>query len=140
MIAPQRVFAEPPRRRLEPVRTATKRRTRRARRRLHAPVRVVALVTVLLLLPLLGYTALTARLTSLNYALAHAEDDRTKLLAETQRLDDRIVRLRSPERLAALATALHLHDPHVYALVRVPEPQAAPKPSGIALFAWLSGR
>ena len=47
---------------------------------------------------------------------------------------DKIARLQSPERLAALAGKLRLHDPHVYAVVRVPEPKAQPKPTGLAFF------
>ena len=76
---------------------------RRTRRRMHRPVFAVVTLAVAILLPLLAYVTLTANLTSLNYALARAEHKRTALLEETQRLDDRIARLQSPDRLAALA-------------------------------------
>jgi hypothetical protein len=135
VIAAQRVAPEP--RRVEHVRHATKRRTRRARRRMHRPVHAVVTLAIALLLPLLGYVALTSSLTSQTFALTRAEHERTALVDETQRLEDRIARLQSPERLAALATVLRLHDPHVYAVVRVPEPKAQPRPTGLAFFGTL---
>jgi len=135
MIAPERFAPEP--RRIERVRHATKRRTVRTRRRLHRPVHAVVTLVMLLLLPLLGWVALTSSLTSKTFALIHAEQERTALVDETQRLEDRVARLQSPERLAALAAALHLHDPHVYAVVRIPEPKAQPRPTGLAFFGTL---
>jgi hypothetical protein len=48
------------------------------------------------------------------------------------RLDDRIAHLQSRERLADLAARLHMHDPHVYAVVDVPGPVVAPPSNGIA--------
>jgi len=149
MIAPQRVApryeqpqpAGPELRRIDRVRHATKRRTRRTRRRLHRPVFAVVTLALAVLVPLLAYVALTASLTSLNYSLARAERERTALVDETQRLDERLARLQSPDRLAALAAKLKLHDPHVYAVVRVPDPkQPQPKPTGLALLgAWFGG-
>ena len=149
MIAPQRVapYDERPQRtgpelrRIDRVRHATKRRTRRTRRRLQRPLFAVVALALAVLVPLLAYVALTARVTSLNYALARAEHERTALIDETQRLDDRLARLESPDRLAALAAKLKLHDPHVYAVVRVPDPkQPQPKPTGLALLgSWFSG-
>jgi len=147
VIAPQRVapqYAPPQRtphelRRLDLVRNATKRRTRRTRRRLHRPVFAVVTLACVLLGAMLLYVGLQAHLTSLNFALSRVEHERAALLDDTQRLDDRIARLQSPERLAALATKLKLHDPHVYAVVRIPEPKAQPRPTGLAFFgAWVS--
>jgi cell division protein FtsB len=138
VIAPQRIVQEPPRR-VERSRIATKRRARHARRRSHAPVAAVLAVVVAVLLPLMGYVALCANVTSLSFALARTEHERNTLVDETQRLDDRIARLESPDRLAALAATLHLHDPHVYAVVRLPAPKVQPSPSGLAFFGWISG-
>jgi cell division protein FtsB len=149
VIAPQRVAPQPtpPQRtppeprRLERVRHATKRRTRRSRRRLHRPVFAVVTLACIVLGAMLLYVGLQARVTSLNFALSRAERERTAVLDDTQRLEDRIARLQSPERLAALAVKLKLHDPHVYAVVRIPEPKAQPRPTGSALAffgAWLS--
>ena len=137
MIAAQRAVAEP---RIERVRTATRQRTRRTRRRLHAPLHAVVTLAIVLLLPLLGYVTLTANLTSLNYSLARAERDRNTLLGDVQRRDEQIARLQSPDRLAAVAGALRMHDPHVYAVVRVFDPKPQPKPAGIAVFAWFNAR
>jgi hypothetical protein len=138
VIAPQRIVAEPPRR-VERIRTATQRRTRRARRRFHAPALAVIGLAVAVLLPLLAYVTLCAEVTSLSFALARTEHDRSALADQSQRLDDQIARLESPDRLSALAAKLHLHDPHVYAVVRIPEPKVQPSPSGLAFFGWISG-
>jgi hypothetical protein len=136
--APERVVPEL--RRIDRVRHATSHRRRRTRRRMHRPVLAILTVVIAVLVPLLAYVTLTANLTSLNFALARAERERTALVDESQRLDDRIARLQSPERLAALAVKLKLHDPHVYAVVRVPEPKAQPRPTGLAFFGtWFSG-
>ncbi|MEA2690324.1 MAG: hypothetical protein QOD51_2931 [Candidatus Eremiobacteraeota bacterium] len=147
MIAPERIAPEsrpahaaPELRRLDRARHATKRRTRRTRRRMHRPVFAVVTLAFAVLVPLLAYVTLTANITSLNFALARSAHERTALLEDSQRLDDRIARLQSPERLAALATKLKLHDPHVYAVVRIPEPKAQPRPTGLAFFGtWFPG-
>jgi hypothetical protein len=136
VIAPQRILAEPPRR-AERVREATRRRTRRTRSRLQAPVVTVVAAIVAVLVPMLLYVALTSKLTSYSYALTREENERAALLEETQRLDDRIARLRSPDRLAAIAASLKMHDPHIYAVVRVPEPKAQPRAGGFAFLGWL---
>ncbi len=136
MIAPQRVAAPP--RHVERAARATKRRKRRSRVRVHRPVFAVLALVVALLVPLLAYVKLTSDLTSMNYALASARNDRTQLLDQTQRLDDTIARLSSNERLAQLATQLKMHDPHVYAVVTLPAPNAQPKPTGIAFFGWIT--
>jgi hypothetical protein len=138
MIAAQRAVPEP--RRIVYVRDATIQRQRRTRRRMRAPVLAVLTLTLAALVPLLAYVTLTANLTSLNYALARTDRERVALLEETQRQDERIARLQSPDRLAALAGKLKLHDPHVYAVVRVPEAKPQPRPTGFALFAWFSSK
>jgi cell division protein FtsB len=134
---PRRARPERPR----SARHAARRRKHRTRRAMHRPAIAMILLAFALLVPLLIYVTLTANLTSLNFALSHAEQDRTALSTETQRLDDKIAGLQSPERLAALAARLKLHDPHVYAVVRLPDPkQPQPRPTGIALLgAWFSG-
>ncbi len=139
MIAAQRAPLPEPRR-VVYVRAATIQRVRRTRRRMRAPVLAVITLTLAALIPLLGYVTLTANLTSLNYALARTDRERIALLEDTQRLDERIARLQSPDRLAALAAKLKLHDPHVYAVVPVPEPVVQAHPTGFALFAWFNQR
>ena len=138
MIAAQRAVPEP--RRIVYVRDATIQRQRRTRRRMRAPVLAMLTLTLAALVPLLAYVTLTANLTSLNYALARTDTERMALLEDSQRLDERIARLQSPDRLAALAGKLKLHDPHVYAVVRVPDAKPQPRPTGFALFAWFSSK
>jgi len=133
MIAPQALPVQRPRERLR-ARSATKRRTARARlRNTFAFGRVLGIV-VLASLPVLVYVMLTARLTATSYALAHANQTKAALLAQSQRLDDTIARLESPERLAAVAAQLHMHDPHLYAVVAVPAARVPAPPRGIAFF------
>jgi cell division protein FtsL len=138
---PRPRHARPELRRADRARHAARRRTRRTRRAMHRPAIAMILLAFAVLVPLLIYVTLTANLTSLNFALSRAEHERTALSTETQRLDDKIAGLQSPERLAALAASLKLHDPHVYAVVRLPDPkQPQPRPTGIALLgAWFTG-
>ncbi len=138
---PQPRRARPERPRSDRARHAARRRKHRTRRAMHRPAIAMILLAFAVLIPLLIYVTLTANLTSLNFALSRAEHERTALSTETQRLDDKIAGLQSPERLAALAASLKLHDPHVYAVVRLPDPkQPQPRPTGIALLgAWFSG-
>ncbi len=70
---------------------------------------------------LMGYVILMASLTGINYAVARAAHQRAILADQTLRLDDRLVHLRSHERLAALAAHLGMHDPQMYAIVRLPD-------------------
>lgn len=131
MIAPQRLDPAP----RERLRVAP-RRKRRARRAVHPPLALALGLAVLLSVPLLGYVMLTANVTAQSFALARAERERDGLVEQTQRLDDRIARLKSPERLANLAAALKLHDPHVYAVVALPKPRPTAAPSGFAFLGW----
>jgi hypothetical protein len=146
VIAPQRFESAPgvretapPPRQVERVRSATRRRSRRNRRALHAPVRGVIALTLAIFLPLIGYVWLTANVTSMSYALARTERERIALVEETQRADDRIARLTSPDRLEAIAGVLKMHDPSVYAVVMVPVAKPPPHPAGIAFFATWFG-
>ena len=143
MIALQAIPPEPHPRHVERGRSATRRRFRRAHQRNYAAFLRVGLVAALFVLPLMLYVMLTANLTSLNYKLARVEAQKLGLQAETMRQDDRIAKLESRERLAALAAKLNMHDPRVYAVVSLPQPQRAPAPThGIALLGamnqWLS--
>jgi hypothetical protein len=140
VIALQRIEPEPqalPRRRAhdaERSRAATRRRVARAQRRGYLAFLRVAAAVAVFVLPLMLYVTLTANLTSLSYALTRAEAQKTELLAQTMRQDDRIAKLESRERLAALAARLHMHDPRMYAVVTLPVEPTAPAPGrGIAL-------
>jgi len=133
MIAPQALPAHAPRERIRAA-GATKRRTARARRRNTVAFGRTLAIVALAAVPVLVYVMLTARLTATSYALAQANQTKAALLEESQRLDDRIARLASPERLAAVAAQLHMHDPHLYAVVEVPDARVPAPPRGLAFF------
>ena len=130
----------PPPRHAERIRTATRRRVRRSRRRIHRPVFAVIMLASVVLVALLAYVTCTSNITSLNYAVSRAQHERTAMVEESQRLDNQIARLKSPERLAQLAAQLKMNDPHVYAVVPFPEPKLQPQSHGIAFFGWIAQR
>jgi hypothetical protein len=133
MIAPQALPAPGPRERTRAA-SATKRRTSRARRRNTVAFGRTLAIVALAAVPVLAYVMLTARLTATSYALAQANQTRAVLLEASQRLDDRIARLESPEHLAAIAAQLHMHDPHQYAVVALPDVRVPAPARGIAFF------
>jgi hypothetical protein len=125
---PQPKQPQPPRR----AREAARRRSRRTR--LHGytkPARIAAAVAIVLV-PVMIYVLLMGNLTALNYSLAQATEQKSALVEESMRLDDRIAQLESRDRLAAVAARLHMGDPRVYAVVDVPAPVVAPPSNGIA--------
>jgi len=74
----------------------------------------------------MGYLTLLVNVSHLYYEFAQANSKRLELQDMTMRLDDKIARLRSRERLALVAGRLGMHDPVAYAVVRLPrEPIAA---------------
>src|SRR5579884_1483289 len=108
--------------RVRTARQATQRRvSRKARARYSSLLQFCGILAVTLFGVML-YVTLTARLTSLNYAVAKAQLERTKLQAETARLDDRLAQLRSDDRLAHVAASLHMQDPQQFAIVQLPAP------------------
>src|ERR1022692_3095147 len=113
-------------------RDAARRRSRRTRLQGYTMLARIATVFAVVLVPVMIYVLLMGNLTALNYSLAHATQQKSALVEETMRLDDRIAQLQSRERLADLAVRLHMHDPHVYAVVDVPGPVVAPPSNGIA--------
>lgn len=133
MIAPKAM----PQPRLQPrvqvrARDAARRRSRRTRLQGYTMLARIATVFAVLLVPVMIYVLLMGNLTALNFSLGHATQQKSALVEETMRLDDRIAQLQSRERLADLAVRLHMHDPHVYAVVDVPGPVVAPPSNGIA--------
>ena len=121
-------------------RDAARRRGRRTKMQGYSKLGRIAVLFAVALAPVMVYVLLMGNLTALNYSLAHATQKKVELQEETMRLDDRIARLQSRERLAELATKLHMHDPHVYAVVDVPRPVAAPPSNGIAFLGALFHR
>jgi cytochrome c-type biogenesis protein CcmH/NrfG len=141
VIAPKEI-AQP---RLQPrvqvrARDAARRRSRRTRLAGYAMLARIAVAFAIVLVPVMIYVLLMGNLTALNYSLAHATQQKTALVEETMRLDDRIAQLQSRERLATVAARLHMHDPHVYAVVDVPRPVVAPPSNGIAFLGALFHR
>jgi len=119
-------------------RGATQRRiTRKDRARYIGLFRFCALLAVALSLVMI-YVMLTAQLTSLNYAVGRAQRERSALLAETARLDDRLAVLRSDDRLAMVAGRLQMQDPDQFAIVTLPVPVQQRDRSHLAFLAGLA--
>ena len=139
MIAPREI-PKPPPRKAQLARDASRRRVRRTRLQGYAMLgRIVGVLTIVFAL-MLSYVMLMANLTGLNYALGRASATRLGLLDETTRLDDQIAHLRSRERLADVASKLHMRDPQTFAVVELPRTAASPPPTGIAFLGALFHR
>jgi len=86
------------------------------------------------------YVTLTAKLTSLSYAVARAERERAQLQAQSARLDGQLAALEADDRLAAVAARLHMSDPGQFAVVTLPHPvMRRDEPPRLALLAGLAG-
>ena len=83
------------------------------------------------------YVMLTSNLTSLNYALANAEGQRTVLQQDVQRLDDQIAHLESRERLSQVAAQLGMRDPARFEIVTLAPPVHDEEAGGLAFLGWL---
>lgn len=94
------------------------------------------------LVGVMTYVMLIANLTGLNYAVARSERQRASLQAETARLDDRLAALRSDDRLAKMAAALHMREPQQFALVTLPpaEPQGRSRIFLSSLAGWFGAK
>jgi cell division protein FtsL len=125
--------------RVRTARQATQQRvSRKARARYSSLLQFCAALAVVLFGVML-YVTLTARLTSLNYAVAKAQRERATLQAETSRLDDQLASLKSDDRLAHVAATLHMQDPAQFAMVSLPAPKRVEPPSRLAFFTGLAG-
>jgi len=98
--------------------------------------RVLSIVA-LVLAPVMVYVMLTSNLTSLNYALANAESQRTVLQQDVQRLDDQVAHLESRERLAQVAAQLGMRDPTRFEIVTLAPPAHDEETGGLAFLGWL---
>ena len=112
------------------------RKVRNQRARYTSLTRVGAVLAVALVL-LMGYVMLTSNMTSLTYAVAKAHHDREVLSEETARLDDRLIAMRSEERLAKVAAKLNMHEPAQFAVVKFQTPALARH--AFPVFASLAG-
>ena len=131
--------------RLRNVRTAKHathlRKTHASRARYTSLVRFSGVLGVVLV-GVMTYVMLIANLTSLNYAVARADRQRSSLQAETARLDDRLAALRSDDRLSRMAAALHMREPQQFALVTLPPaaPQGQSKLFLSSLASWFGAK
>ena len=109
-------------------------RTRQLRnagfKRLFSTVFVVTLAVVV-------YLGLMANVTRMNYGLAKAAREKAQLVDATSRLDDRIARLESRERLGAVAGRLGMRESQSFIAVNVPPEHRAEAPHGLAFLTWL---
>ncbi len=97
--------------------------------------RIFATVAALTLAVVI-YLGLMANVTRMNYDLAKRLALRAGLIDETSRLDDRIARLSSRERLGLLAAKLGMGEPQTFAAIALPL-QPAATGHGLAFLDWL---
>ena len=141
MIAAQRVpLQQKPR--VNNVRTAkqaTQRRRAHTVRSRYAAIWRFSVLLVAGLAVVMLYVMGTARVTSLNYAVARAERERAQLQSDTLRLDDQLAQLRSEQRLAAVAAKLQMREPQEFALVKLPVRHAKADGSHVAFLSTITG-
>jgi cell division protein FtsL len=101
---------------------ATQRRVSHKARARYSMLFTFCVVLVAALSLAMLYVTLTSKLTSLSYAYARAERQRATLQAQAARLDDELAALHADDRLARLATRLHMVDPQQFALIDLPRP------------------
>lgn len=119
MIQPRQLETQPRIRNPRRAKSATKTRiVHNSRARYTSIVRVCAVLGVVLA-SLMGYVMLTSNMTSLTYAVAKAHHDREALQEQTARLDDQLAALRSDERLAKVASKLHMHEAQQFAVIKL---------------------
>ena len=125
--------------RVRTARQATQQRVSRKHRAKYSTLLQFCAVLAVTLVGVMAYVTLTARLTSLNYAVAKAQHERATLQAQTARLDDQLAALKSDDRLARIAAELHMQDPAQFAMVQLPAPVRMAQPSRLAFFTGLAG-
>ncbi len=119
-------------------RSAVRRRRARTRRNRYAGLaRIFAIIGTLVFL-VVGYLALTANVTRLNYELNKLAEQRAQLLDRTAVLDDAIASEESDERLWADARRLRMTEPQTFVSIALPHDPPRP-PAGIAFLGWLRG-
>jgi hypothetical protein len=137
MIQPQYLDQQPRIANPRSARNASRTRKVRNKRARYTSLTRLGAVLVIALVLLMAYVMLTSNMTSLTYAVAKAHHDREALQEETARLDDRLIAMRSDERLAKVAAKLGMHEPAQFAVVKVESPRLAHH--GFPVFASLAG-
>jgi hypothetical protein len=110
---------------------AQRRRARTARMRYALGVRIAAIVGALTLLVVV-YLGLVGNVERMNYEQGVADGERAKLVAQSEKLEDALARLRSRERLATIAAQLGMHEPQRFASITLPPEHAQPPATGLA--------
>ena len=118
-------------------RTAGNLRRNRTRTRGYASLAKILATASVLTLAIVLYLGLMANVTRMNYDLSRATRENTHALDESSRLDDQIARLASRERLARLATSLHMREPQSFAQVTLPARRSEALPHGLDFLPWL---
>ena len=124
MIARKELDSKPRIRNARSARTATHTRIVRGERARYSGIIRVSAVLGTVLVMLLSYVMLTSRVTGLTYALSSAQQQRIALQEQTARLDDRLARFTSEDRLATIAARLHMQPAQQFALVKLGAPIA----------------
>ncbi len=141
MLQPRESQERPRIRNPRSARNATQTRiVKNARARYGTIFRIVGGLSAALLVLML-YVMLLSNATSLSYSLDRARHERGKLQEETARMDDRIAKMSSDERLASIAAKLKMTDPQTFAIVQLaPPPVTASRyPVFDSIAAWFGG-
>ena len=118
-------------------RGAVSRRRARTRQLRNAGFKRLFSIAFVVTLAVVFYLALLANVTRMNYGLAKAVREKAQLVDATSRLDDRIARLESRERLDAVARRLGMREAQSFIAVYVP-PEPHPQTTrGLAFLTWL---
>jgi hypothetical protein len=118
-------------------RAAVPRRQARSRRKRYVGVvRILACVT-LATVGIVIYLGLMANVTRMNYELTRNARARALLLDETSRLDDKLSRLTSHDRLLQIGKSLGMREPQTMAVVKLPS-DARAQPDSLAFLTSLA--
>ncbi|GAC1310536.1 MAG: hypothetical protein NVSMB21_18600 [Vulcanimicrobiaceae bacterium] len=118
-------------------RTAAVVRRERSRTRRYASFTRIFATAGMLTFAIVFYLGLMANVTRMNYELSKTVRTETTLVDESSRLDDRIARMVTRERLALLAKRLGMREPESFARVAIPVEHPTPSTRGIAFLTWL---
>ena len=118
-------------------RTAGNVRRNRTRSRGYASLVKILATASAFTLAIVLYLGLMANVTRMNYDLSRAAREKTRSLDVSSRLDDKIARLASRERLARLAASLHMREQQTFAQVTLPAQRPETLPRGLAFLPWL---
>lgn len=105
-------------------RTATASRIVKNNRVRYGSIVRVGAVLGIVLVGLLAYVMLVSNITSTSYALEKAQHQRELLFEQTARLDERLAKMHSDDRLAGIAAKLGMREPEAFAAIQLDPPVA----------------